>query len=110
MNESKKPNIKVLISREAFNTLFSMLEFFVASEAQAGETFYSSNAAKLMNQFIRYGNFVEKKSDTDSLFIIYLYETEILKIMKMYNKYISVHQQPCKDYFVEMKRNKKPQS
>ena len=76
-----------------------MFTFFVASESQAGETFYSLTSAKFMNQFVRFGRFIEKKSEDDNLFIIYLYENEFMKLIKLYNKYISVHQKPTENYF-----------
>jgi hypothetical protein len=110
VTESKKPHIKLLLSKDRFNTLFNMLTFFVASEAQAGETFYSFTSAKLMNQFVKYGNFVEKKNESDNLFIIYLYETEVMKITKLYNKYIGVHQKPGKDYYRQFSKSKKSES
>jgi hypothetical protein len=108
MKPSKKPHIKFILTRDSFNTFFAMLTFYVASEAQAGETFYSYTAAKLMNQFVKFGNFNESKTESDSMFLIYLYENEVMKIMRMYNKYISVHQPPCKDYFAEFMKKKKP--
>jgi len=107
---SNRPKIKLFLTRNAFNTFFSMLTFYVASEAQAGETFYSYTSAKLMNQFVKYGNFIEKKNEDDSLFLIYLYENEVMKIMKMYNKYISVHQNLSRDYFSDFKKSNNPQS
>jgi hypothetical protein len=106
MSESKKPHIKLMVTRDMFNTMLMMFEFFIASEAQAGETFYSITSAKFMSQFVKYGNFNVKKNESDSLFVIYLYESEVVKIMRLYNKYISVHQQPYKNYFAEFKQKK----
>jgi hypothetical protein len=103
MSKNKKPQLKFFLSKDAFNTFFAMLTFYVASEAQAGETFYSRSAAVFINQFVNYGNFIEKRNDRDDLFMIYLYENEIMRIMRMYNKYISVHQSPSKDYYTEFK-------
>lgn len=105
-----KPPIKMFFSKEAFNTFYSMLTFYVASQAQAGETFYSRTAAKMMSQFVNYGNFIAKRNEKDDAFIIHLYESEVMKIIKMYNKYISVHQQPNKDYFADFMANKKSKS
>jgi len=110
MYKNQKPPLKLFLSKEAFNIFFSMLTFYVASEAQAGETFYSTTAAKLINQFERYGNFVEKRHNRDELFFIYLYENEVMVIMRMYNKYICLHQSPSKDYYAEFARNKKTQT
>jgi hypothetical protein len=113
MREIEKPKIRLILSQDSFNTLFTMFTFYVASEAQAGETFYSYNAAKLMNQFVKYGNFQlskHEKNESDNLYLIFLYEKEVMKIMKMYNKYISVHQKPSKNYYAEFKRDKKSQS
>jgi hypothetical protein len=83
-----------------------MLTFYIASEAQAGETFFSSNAKKMADQFVNYGNFIAKKNESSNLFIIRLYESEIITIMRMYNKYICVHQKPAKNYFNEYIRKK----
>jgi len=104
--EPKKPHIKLMITRNMFNTLFMMFEFFVASEAQAGETFYSVNANKFMNQFVRFGNFIEKKHESDCLFLIYLYENEVMQMMKMWGKYVCVHQPPYKDFYADCKIKK----
>lgn len=106
MNEVNKPHIKLLMTCEAFNTMFTMFEFFIASETQAGETFFSRTSAKFMNQFVQYGNFAVKKNERDSLFVIYLYESEVVKIMRLYNKYIGVHQNPAKNYFAEFSHRK----
>jgi hypothetical protein len=105
MNRAPKPQLKLFLTRDAFNTFYSILTFFVASEAQAGETYYSRTAAKMMSQFVNFGSFIEKKNN--DMFLIYLYESEVMKIARMYNKYISVHQNPCKDYFTEFKNEKK---
>ena len=107
MNKKQKPQLKLFLSKDAFNTFISMLNFYIASEAQAGKTFYSQAAAKFMNQFINYGNFIQKKNEADDIFMIYLYEIEVMKIMRMYNKYISIHQSPGRDFFAEYKQNKK---
>ena len=103
---AKKPHIKFILTKDMFNIFFSMLTFYVASEAQAGETFYSYTAARLMNQFVRFGNFNERKNEGDSTFIIYLYETEVMKIVKMYAKYVSLHQSPTRDFYNEFKKGK----
>jgi len=110
MSKNPKPQIKLFLTKDAFNTFFTMLTFFVASEAQAGETFYSYNSKKMMNQFVNYGSFVEKKDESDNLFIILLYENELIKIMQMYGKYVCVHQKPNKDYYTEFIKDKKSQS
>ena len=103
---TSKPHIKLMVTRDMFNTMLMMFEFFIASETQAGETFYSITSAKFMSQFVKYGNFNVKKNESDSLFVIYLYESEVVKIMRLYNKYISVHQQPYKNYFAEFNQTK----
>jgi len=107
MKQTSKPPIRLFMSREAFNTFWMMMRFYVASETQAGKTFYSELAAKFMQQFVRFGNFIEKKNHTDDLFMICLYEGEILKIARMYNKYIAVHTQPTHDFFSEIMADKK---
>ena len=106
MSNSNKPKIKLLLTFDSFNTLFEIFAFYVKSEAQAGETFYSINAEKFMSQFAQYGNFIEKKNEKDSLFLIYLFEVEVVRIMKMYNKYIGIHQSPNRNYFAEYKKSK----
>ena len=107
MLNNPKPPIRLFMSREAFNTFWAMLRFYVASETQAGKTFYSELANKFMQQFVRYGNFVEKKNRDDDLFMICLYEGEILKIARMYNKYIALHTQEPHDFFTEIMADKK---
>jgi len=107
MKQTSKPPIRLFLTREAFNTLWSMLRFYVASETQAGKTFYSELATKFMQQFVRFGNFVEKKTPEDDIFMILLYDSEVMKLMRLYNKYITVHTQPPHDFFSEIMADKK---
>ena len=107
MHNNPKPPIRLFMSREAFNTFWVMLRFYVASETQAGKTFYSELADKFMKQFVRFGNFIEKKTPDDDIFMICLYEGEVMKIARMYNKYIAVHTQPPQDFFSEFMADKK---
>ncbi|MDR2532402.1 MAG: hypothetical protein LBC82_06130 [Oscillospiraceae bacterium] len=109
MTKNQKPNKKIVLSPALFNSLYTMLRFFIASEKEAGETTFSKTAIKLKEQIDRYGRFIEKDNTENNMFIIYYFDKEVVQIMKLFVMYTSLRENPSADFFTKICVNKKTQ-
>jgi hypothetical protein len=109
MIKNQKPNKKIVLSPALFNSLYTMLQFFIASEKEAGETVYSKTATKLKEQIGRYGRFIEKENAENNMFIIYYFDKEVVQFMKLFVMYTNLRENPSADYFTRICTNKKAQ-
>jgi len=102
-----KPNKKIILSPSLFNSLYSILLFFIATKKTAGETYFSQTAAKLKEQIDKYGIFKESKNADNNLFVIYYFDKEVIQISKLIIMYNNLREIPPADYFTQfIERNK----
>jgi hypothetical protein len=102
MTKSKKPDKKLMLSSNLFNSLYSMLLYFIATEQQTGVTEFSKSAAKFKAQIDKYGRFIGSVNPADGTFIIYFFDSEVIQLMRLYNMYILIRELPTADFFTQI--------
>ena len=109
MNEktNSKPKIRLMMSEKTYNSFFTMLEFFIATEKSSGETFYSLFSKKVKANFVKYGVFIQKRHEDDSMFSIYIYESQAMKLIQLFLKYINVREKPYENFYKLHSQSKK---
>jgi len=105
-HKNPKPTIRLMMSEKTYNSFFTMLEFFAATEKSSGETFYSVFSKKVMTNFVNHGVFIQKKHEDDNLFSIYIYESQAMKLIQLFLKYIHVRENPYQNYYAKHIKNK----
>lgn len=103
--KSNKPPIGVIVSRDDFNSLISVLSFFISAETQLGENYYSSRAAELREKIMRHGRIFENENGENVS--VYFYENESAILLKAMIKYTNLCENPTSDYFAELKKRKR---
>jgi len=99
MTKSKKPDKKLMLSSNLFNSLYGVLLYFIATEQQTGVTEFSKSAAKFKAQIDKYGKFSASSNPTDGTFIIYFFDSEMIQLMRLFNMYNLIRELPTEDYF-----------
>ena len=102
MQKTNRPTKKLTLAPDLFNSLYSTLLYFIATESTIGETQFSREATKLKEQIDKYGRFAECENPVDSTFVIYYYDREVMQVLKllaMHNR-LSKHTPP--DYFSQL--------
>jgi len=107
MSKTNKPDKKLSLTPNLFNSLYSMLLFFIATGKSAGVTEFSKTAAKLKAQIDRYGRFIEKENAENNLFMIYYYDRELMQIINLFNLYNHLRENPSADYFTQICADRK---
>jgi hypothetical protein len=92
MKNNNKPNIKITLTRELLDSLFTMLTYFEASEKDIGETYYSRNSIKLKLKILKHGKF--SKSDSGENVVVYFFASEIIQLTDIFIKYINLRDTP----------------
>ena len=96
-SQTQKPDIKVTLTRELFNSLFTMFAYFKSTEAAVGENYYSRCSVKLEAKIARYARFF--KSESGESAVVYFFTNEITQLTDLYTKYISLREEPDCDYY-----------
>jgi hypothetical protein len=99
MKKNQRPNKKIILSPDMFNSMYSTLLFFISTKTTAGETWFSQTAEKLKTQIDKYGIFKESENEQNNLFIIYYFDKEVIQIMKLMIMYNRLGENPTADYF-----------
>lgn len=97
MTPKNKPTSTLFIPQEMFNTLISALDYFVATQAQIGETFFSKHATRLKAKILNYGRAF--KSEGENSVSIYFYGIESAMLIKLLIYYINLGENPSADYY-----------
>ena len=84
--KKNKPIMRITLSQEYFNALFTMFDFYKASENHHGVTYQSKYSQTLENKIKRYGYFV-KTEDGDG-YQIHFFENEMVQFMNIFVNYI----------------------
>jgi len=105
MTNKNKPNIKITLSREMFNSLCTMFAYYKATENYAGQTYYSYNSAKLETKIVQYGRFI--KSESGDSVVVYFFAIEIIQLTDLFVKYINLREYPDSDYFSQAENKRK---
>ena len=63
MVKSNKPDTKLYLPRELFNTLITVLDYFIAAEDEVGETTQSKQATRLKEKILTHGRAFDNKGE-----------------------------------------------
>ena len=107
MNKSNKPTQKLTLAANQFNTLYSILLFFISTEATAGVTQFSQDSAKLKEQIDKFGKFVVKENAADNKFQLHYFDREVVQILKLLIFYNSLRENTTTDYFMRLVQSRK---
>ena len=107
MQKSNNPTKKLSLTANQFNTLYSVLLFFISTEATAGVTQFSQDSAKLKEQIDKYGKFIRRENASDNKFLLNYYDREVVQIMKLLIFYNSLRESQTADHFSRLAHNKK---
>ena len=110
MQKSNRPTKKLTLAPDLFNSLYSTLLYFIATEATIGETQFSIEAAKLKVQIDKYGRFTVAKNPDDSTFTIYYFDKEVMQIMNLLILQSTMKSSPGEDHFSQLARLRKSKS
>jgi hypothetical protein len=107
MYKNNKPDKKLTLTPSLFNSLYSMLIFFVATESRAGETEFSKNAVRLKAQIERYGKFIESENPENSRFVIHYFDKEVVQLLKLFNMYSLIREVSSANHFEQICADRK---
>jgi len=102
MERKAKPEIKITLTRELFNSLLTMFDYFKATAAIVGVNYYSSQAEKLAAKIERYARFY--KSDNGDTAAVYFFQNEITALTDLFVKYVNLRETADRDYYAEMQQ------
>ena len=100
MEKKAKPDIKITFTRDLFNSLFTMFDYFKATVAVVGVNYYSRQAEKLTAKIQRYAHFY--KGEVDDAAAVYFFPNEITALTDLFVKYVNLRESPDHDYYLEM--------
>jgi len=99
--------VKIFLPCEIFNSLISVLDYFVALENQVGKTFFSIHSAKLKTKIMRHGRiFNNNQSENTQSVSINFYGNESAILTKLLIYYISLGEKPTEDFFEILQEGK----
>jgi len=99
---NNKPDTILYLPQELFNTLITMLDYFIAAEDEVGETTQSKQAARLKEKILTHGRAFDNNGEPNAS--IYFYGVESAVMMKLLTIYIALGEDPTTDYFAELKQ------
>lgn len=100
-----RPDTELFLPRELFNSLITVLDYFIASENQIGETVSSKQATRLKTKIITYSRAFDYEGDENVS--IYFYGVEPAVMMKLLTIYINRGEELTpKDYYSELKKRR----
>jgi len=102
MTKPNRPTKKLTLAPDLFNSLYSTLLYFIATEATVGETQFSLEATKLKEQIDKYGRFNEAKNPDDNTFVIYYYDRELMQVLKLLAMHNRMSKNTPADYFSQL--------
>jgi hypothetical protein len=102
MQKTSKPDIKITFTRDLFNSMFTMFDYFKATAAVVGLNYYSRQAEKLSAKIQRYAQFY--KGEFSDAATVYFFPNEITALTDLFAKYINLREEPDRDYYAEMRR------
>ena len=98
----RRPDIKITLTRELFNSLLTMFAYYKATKNEIGETYYSRSADKLEGKIIRYGRFI--KSETGDAVVVNFFSNEIIMLTDLFAKYINLREDSDGDYYANAEK------
>jgi uncharacterized protein YktA (UPF0223 family) len=75
----------------------SVLDFFVKTEKNYGETYYSAFSKKLFSKIITHGRVIKSKSEEKAL--IHFFDNEPALIIKLMAHYTNMCEKPSDDFY-----------
>jgi hypothetical protein len=102
MKNKSNPEINLFLSCEIFNSLVSVLEYFIATENEIGKTFFSKNAERLKEKIMKHGRAFNNENGENVS--IYFYKIEAAVILKLLIYYIALREKPPSDFFSLLKK------
>ena len=104
MKKINKPQIRLHLNPDNYNSLISILSFFIATENEYGKTYFSQSSAKLKSKILKYSRIVKNK-DSESI-CVHFFENETVDLMKVVIKYVNMSEEPTSDFFTQLKLQK----
>ena len=104
MKKTNKPQIRLHLNPDNYNSLISILSFFIATENEYGKTYFSQSSCKLKSKIMRYSRIVKNK-DNENVWM-HFFENETIDLMKLVIKYVNMTEEPTCDFFTELKLKK----
>jgi hypothetical protein len=108
MSESKKPHIKLMITREMFNTLFTMFTYFESFEISHGNSYHIHYSKLLKAKIMKYGRLVKAEGGDDVL--LYFFPNEAIQLINILAMYSAVKTDADEHHFNEFLESKKEQT
>lgn len=97
--KSSKGGIEVFMTKDFFNSLISILQYFIIADS---ENKYGVYAQKIKNKIMRYSRtFV---SDGEENAVVYFYEDEAAILIKLFTIYFNATENSSADYFSQISR------
>ena len=104
MKKTNKPKIRLHLNPDNYNSLISILSFFVVTENEYGKTYFSQSSYKLKSKISKYSRIVKNK-DCESV-CVHFFENETADLMKLVIKYVNMTEEPTNDFFTQLKLQK----
>jgi hypothetical protein len=101
-----KPNTKLFLHHELFNSLMNALDYLIGSERESGVTVFSQQATRLKDKILMHSRAFEYENDANAS--IYFYGVEPAVVIKLLTIYINRGEEvPPTDYYSSLKRRQK---
>jgi len=102
MSKNTKPDIFLILCREDFNSLVSVLSFFEAADETA-EDYYKRNSIRLKSKILKYAAKLPKEAQVSVKF----FGTEAAVLIKIISLYLGILEKPRADYFNFIEKKEK---
>ena len=97
MGNNQKPNIKISLPRNIFNSFFSSLSYFSEAVDVKEKNYFKKTSTRLKEKILKHGRaFSNKDGDYVSVF---LYDIEASALIVLMANYINLGEEPFTDYF-----------
>jgi len=98
---TNKPNVRLYLTGDLYNSLMSVIAMITESKREIGETTFSEQAEKLKGKILKHGHLIKTKSG--ERVSIHFFEREAAILIKLLILYNSLREKPPVDFFAELK-------
>ena len=107
MQKNEKIYTNLYLPCEIFNSLMSVLEYFIETESQTGKTFFSEYSKALSAKFLKHGRvFHNERNDNEESVSLKLYGNDSAILNKLMIYYISLGEKPSKIFSASLKKRR----
>ena len=104
MNENTKPNVRLYLTGDLYNSLMSVIAMMTESKREIGETAFSEQAEKLKTKIHKHSHVVKTKNG--ERVSIHFFEREAAILLKLLLLYNSIREKTPIDFFANLKQLK----